>query len=96
MTFRPALALGWLFAVPGFVIAFALALVATPIFGLLGCRNAGILSIACASDGVFAVVHALWIVVLVSASFPPVSGVALVYSIGFVARRAYLAWRARR
>ena len=96
MTIRPALALGWLLAAPGFVLLLALAIVATPLFDLLGCRTAGILSIRCASDAVFAVMEPLWIIVLVAASFPPVSGPALLYAVGFAGWRAYLARQARR
>lgn len=96
MTRHPAIAIGWLTAVPGFAILAALAIVATPLFGLLGCRTAGILSIACGSDLVFAMMEPLWIVVLVAASFPPVSGPAVLYSLGFAVWRAIVRWRARR
>lgn len=94
MCFRPALAFGWLLAVPGFAIVIALAILETPVFGLIGCRMAGFLSISCDSDVLSTIANALMIIVLVAASFPPVAILALLYSLGFAGWRGYVARRA--
>jgi hypothetical protein len=94
MRFRPALAFGWLLAIPGFAIVVALAILETPAFDLIGCRTAGILSISCDSDVVSAVANALLLILLVAASFPPLAGLALLYSLGFSGWRGYVARRA--
>lgn len=86
---RLLLGLGWLLTLPGAAILVALAVVATPVFGWIGCRTAGILSIACGSEATHALVEPLWITVLVAASFPFAGGPALLFAIGFAGWRLY-------
>ncbi len=96
MSVGPGLALGWLLTLPGLAIILALAILETPVFGLIGCKTAGILSISCDSSFVFAIADAFLIIVLVAASFPPVAAVALAYSLGFAGWRFYVARHARK
>lgn len=96
MSVRPSLALGWFVTLPGLAILLALAILVTPVFGLIGCKTAGILSISCESSFVFAIADAFSITVLVAASFPPVPTVALAYSLGFAGWPFYIARDARK
>jgi len=86
---------GWLLALPGLTMLLSLLLVETPVFGFVGCRTAGILSIRCSNDIVGAVMEFFWIVLLVSASFIPISAVLLLFTLGFVGWRAWERRRAR-
>jgi hypothetical protein len=91
-----SIVVGWLLALPGLAILLSLFLVATPIFGALGCRTAGILSIRCSTEIVDAVMEIPWIVVIVSGAYVAVAAPVALFAIVFVGWRIVVALKKRR
>lgn len=96
MNSRLSIVAGWILAIPGFLMLLSLLLVATPIFGAIGCRTSGFLSIRCSNELVGSVMEGFWIVLILSAAYVEFAAPVGLFAIGFVGWRILIAVRRRR